>query len=141
VLELIDGRCRLYVEIKASAATESVVDRLRSRAAWCAIHSFDHRVAARAAKLAPEVPVGILLVSYLIDIETAMHAAAARDVWQQADYVDQALVDRVHAAGGRVVAWTVNDTARAAELLAIGVDAICTDMPRELLAVTKRTTT
>jgi glycerophosphoryl diester phosphodiesterase len=44
------------------------------------------------------------------------------------------LVDAVHAAGGSVIAWTVNDGAAAARLASIGVDGICTDdlrlMPR-----------
>jgi len=33
----------------------------------------------------------------------------------------------VHGAGGRVIAWTVNRTEAAAELAALGVDALCTD--------------
>ena len=41
------------------------------------------------------------------------------------------LVEAVHAQGRRVLAWTVNDTARAAELLALGVDGIVTDNIRE----------
>jgi glycerophosphoryl diester phosphodiesterase len=129
VLELIDGRCRLYAEIKEPTATESVVKRLGRCRDWCAIHSFDHRVAAHAARIDPTIPVGILLVSYLVDVVAAMRAAAARDVWQQADFVDRALVEAVHGADGRVVAWTVNDTARAHALAALGVDAICTDNP------------
>lgn len=36
-------------------------------------------------------------------------------------------IDAVHAAGAGVVVWTVNDPARAAALLALGVDAVTTD--------------
>jgi glycerophosphoryl diester phosphodiesterase len=42
------------------------------------------------------------------------------------------LVDRVHAAGGRVIAWTVNDRDAASDLIALGVDGICTDDVRLL---------
>ena len=35
----------------------------------------------------------------------------------------------VHAAGGRVIAWTVNDPAAAVALARLGVDALCTDVP------------
>jgi glycerophosphoryl diester phosphodiesterase len=134
VLYLVDGRCRLYVEIKAAAAVEPVVERLRERHSWCAVHSFDHRVAAKANSLDPELTTGILLVSYLVDIAGAMRAARARDVWQQADLIDRELVERVHDQGGRVIAWTVNDVARGRALVDTGVDAICSDTPRELLA-------
>jgi glycerophosphoryl diester phosphodiesterase len=43
------------------------------------------------------------------------------------------MTERVHAAAGRVIAWTVNDIDRAQTLVALEVDAICTDTPRELL--------
>lgn len=138
VLDLVDGRCKLYVEIKAAAAMESVVRRLGPHRSWCAIHGFDHRAVARAAILDPALATGILLASYLVDTAAAMRAASARDVWQLATYVDRALVDDVHGAGGRVVAWTVNDVTRMNDLVTMGVDAICTDTPRELIAGMRR---
>jgi glycerophosphoryl diester phosphodiesterase len=64
-----------------------------------------------------------------------MRAAKARDVWQHADFIDRELVKRVHDQGGRVIAWTVNDGAGGRYLVDTGVDAICTDTPRELLTV------
>jgi glycerophosphoryl diester phosphodiesterase len=136
VLELVDRRCRLYVEIKAPAATETVVRQLGPHSDWCAIHSFDHRSVALAAATNPQIPGGILLVSYLVDVVAAMDAASARDVWQHADYVDRALVESIHQAGGRVIAWTVNDPERARELIDLGVDAVCTDVPREIVRLT-----
>jgi glycerophosphoryl diester phosphodiesterase len=133
VLSLVDGRCHVYVEIKAPAAVDRVCALLYGHTEWCSVHSFDHRVALRAAKLASSLGTGILLVSYLVDVESAMMAATARDVWQQADLIDPQLVIRVHRAGGRVIAWTVNEPGRALSLMELGVDGICTDTPREML--------
>jgi glycerophosphoryl diester phosphodiesterase len=133
VLEVVNGRCQLYIEIKAPSAVESVVERLATRRSWCSVHAFDHRVVAKARLLDPQLRTGILLVSYLIDVGAAMRAAGARDLWQQADYIDRELVERVHDAQGRIFAWTVNDVARAQELASLGVDAICTDSPREMM--------
>ena len=133
VLELVAGRCRLYVEIKASAAVDTVVSLLGARRPWCAVHSFDHRVSARVRSLDPELATGILLVSYLVDTASAMRASGARDVWQQADFIDGPLVDAVHGGGGRVVAWTVNAIDRARALIDLDVDIICTDVPREMI--------
>ena len=90
---------------------------------------------AKARSLDPELTAGILLVSYLVDVASAMRAAGARDLWQHADYVDRDLVKRVHDVDGRIFAWTVNDVARARELVAMGVDVICTDTPREIMSV------
>jgi glycerophosphoryl diester phosphodiesterase len=135
VLELVNARCQLFIEIKAPAAIESVVRRLNTRRSWCAVHSFDHRIPAFARALDPELTTGVLLVSYLVDVAAAMRAAGARDLWQHADYIDRDLVKRVHEdAGGRVFAWTVNEVARARELVAMGVDCICTDSPREIMS-------
>ena len=133
VLELVDGRCRVYVEIKASRAVDAVAPLVEKRLDWCAVHSFDHRTVLRTRALNSGIQTGILLVSYLVDVAGALRAAGATDVWQNAEFIDRDLVEHVHGAGGRVVAWTVNDIARARDLAHMGVDAICTDVPRELL--------
>jgi glycerophosphoryl diester phosphodiesterase len=41
--------------------------------------------------------------------------------------VTPALVSAVHAEGGRVIPWTVNDPTHARRLAALGVDALCGD--------------
>ncbi len=41
--------------------------------------------------------------------------------------IDAALVRRLHAAGLRVLAFTVNDPERAGTLLDLGVDGLITD--------------
>jgi glycerophosphoryl diester phosphodiesterase len=39
------------------------------------------------------------------------------------------IVERCHQAGLAVHVWTVNDPARIVDLAAMGVDAVCTDVP------------
>jgi glycerophosphoryl diester phosphodiesterase len=135
-LALVGTRAIVYVEIKASDAERQVLHCIGASRAACAVHSFDHRVSLRTTRILAEgahgdpaaTPTGILLASYLIDPEHALQAARARDYWQQSDLIDADLLDRVHAAGGRVIAWTVNDPAEARRLRHMGVDAICTDV-------------
>lgn len=79
------------------------------------------------------MPTGILSASYLIDPAAALRAARARDYWQQWELIDAELVARIHGAGGRVVAWTVNEAADARRLQQMGVDAICTDVCGKLI--------
>lgn len=133
VLDLVNGHCRLYVEIKAAYALVPTVELLKERTDWCSVHSFDHPVALMARVLCPTLNTGILLVSRLVDLPHAFNAAKASDVWQHADYIDGGLIGDAHGEGRRVIAWTVNDLSRARELVAMGVDGICTDVPRHLL--------
>jgi glycerophosphoryl diester phosphodiesterase len=91
------------------------------------VHSFDHAQVARARALAPELRGGILFDRPVADPVAAMRAADALDVWPSREHVDEALVQQVHDAGGRVIPWTVNKAEQAVALAALGVDALCTD--------------
>jgi glycerophosphoryl diester phosphodiesterase len=75
--------------------------------------------------------------SYLLDPIAPLRDTGARDLWQQWELIDADLVAGVHAYGGRVIAWTINDAAEARRLMAIGVDGICTDRTDELLRVVR----
>ena len=134
VRALAAGRATLYVEVKARAAEGAVADALAGLAEAAPVHSFDHRVSRRVRALAADTPVGILSTSYLVDTVAALRAADARDLWQHWTVVDAALVDAVHAVGGRVLVWTVNDVGLARDLAALGVDGICTDVPGDVAA-------
>lgn len=54
-------------------------------------------------------------------------------VWIYHPLITARLVDTAHEAGIQVVAWTVDDAVRIAELDALGVDGICTNDPRLLV--------
>jgi glycerophosphoryl diester phosphodiesterase len=97
-------------------------------------------VSRRVQALAPETPVGVLSTSYLIDNAAAVRAAGARDLWQHWSMIDAALVRDAHAAGARVIAWTVNDVEVAHALAGEGVDGLCTDLPGALRAAFPRAT-
>lgn len=132
VVALVAGRATLYVEIKGAGVAPLVIEVLRqAHCTRCAVHSFDHRTVREVGELEPGLRTGILLSSYLADPIAAMRAAGAADLWQRWDQVDAPLVERVHAAGGRVIAWTVNDSGAARELARIGVDGLCSDVPDE----------
>ena len=125
----------VFVEVKAKGIEAAVVSVIRAAAKQCAVHSFDHRVARRVREVAPEIPVGILQTSYPVDPLRPMHDADARDLWQHWELIDRELVDGVHADGGRVIAWTVNDGDAARRLVRWGVDGICTDVPAAMRAL------
>lgn len=128
VLAAVGGQAIVYVEIKDPGIEENVLAVLARSPTRCAVHGFDHRVARRFASLAPQIPTGALMSSYLVDPAAALRAAGARDWWQEWPFIDRLLVDRIHDAGGRVIAWTVNDPSTARSLADMGVDGICTDV-------------
>lgn len=132
VLAAVAPRATVYVEIKGRAIEQLVVATIARGPRPCSVpvHSFDHRIVARARAIDPDVVAGILLVSYLVEPEQALRAARARDYWQEWSMIDEHLVRAVHGAEGRVIAWTVNEPDEARRLASIGVDGICTDVPQ-----------
>jgi glycerophosphoryl diester phosphodiesterase len=127
VLSAIAERAVVYVEIKGADIEALVIETIRRSPSRCAVHSFDHALIRHCAQLAPEIPRGILFEDRPVDVGASMDAASARDVWLHWKLVDKALVQAVHARGGRVVVWTVNTPDVASSMRALGADGICTD--------------
>jgi glycerophosphoryl diester phosphodiesterase len=53
-----------------------------------------------------------------------------RAIWLYHAIANRAIADAVHAADAKLICWTVDDARRMDELLALGVDGICTNDPR-----------
>jgi len=134
VLDLVSTRGTVYVELKGRGVADRAIDVINSSRTRCAVHSFDHSSIERASKLAPSLRRGILFEKYPPDVVRAMREASALDVWPHWELVDAALMTKVHAAGGRVIAWTVNTATAAEHLVRLGVDALCGDDVRLLPA-------
>ncbi len=99
------------------------------RPAAVAVHAFDHRIVRRLGNRRPDLARGVLSASYPIDVTRMMRDAGATALWQHAALVDEALVKQVHGVGGVVYPWTVDDPAAMRRLLAMGVDALCSNHP------------
>lgn len=133
VLDLVGGRATVYVELKGEAVEEATIEAIRRSATRCHLHSFHHAAIARAALLAPEIPRGLLYDDDGVDAAIpTMREMGATTLWPEWRLVDRALVQRVDAIGGRVIAWTVNTRAAAARLLDLGVHGLCSDDVRLL---------
>jgi glycerophosphoryl diester phosphodiesterase len=139
VLALTPAEKTVYVEIKGSGIEAAVVSTIANGSARCAVHSFDHAAIARCRDIAPDLPRGILYDQSSPDaMVRQLELVGARDLWPQWNLIDAELVARVHAAGARVIAWTVNSRADAQSLVALGVDGLCTDDVRLLDAQSQR---
>lgn len=127
VYELVAGRAELFVEIKGAGIEAQVLEVMRQYDGPFAIHSFDHDLIARVHRLDETIRLGVLFEEATPDVGALMAATGACDVWPHAPLVTAPLVASVHAAGGRVITWTVNTTTEAERLVALGVDGLCGD--------------
>ena len=133
VCGLVRGRAELFVEVKGAGIEQLVLDVIGGYDGRFAIHSFDHGLITRIHVIDPSIRLGVLFEETPHDVATLMRSTGALDVWPDAALVTQQLVDEIHAAGGRVITWTVNDTGVAVRLASLGVDGLCGDDVRLLV--------
>jgi glycerophosphoryl diester phosphodiesterase len=95
------------------------------------VTSFSWELVNRVHALAPDLATGLLtydLRSGPDPVTTALDGGhRAVNPWDP--LVDVALVERAHAAGVEVNVWTVDDPERILALVAMGVDAVITNVP------------
>ncbi len=103
-----------------------------------AVHAFDHRIVARLGRARPALRRGVLLSSYVLDPLAPLAATGASTLWQEQRLIDAALVERVHAAGSAIVAWTVNTPDDIARLVRLGVDGLCGNYPERIRDALRR---
>lgn len=130
VFELIGDRAMVWVEVKGRNIEVPVVKVLNAYPnVRHGVHSFDHRIPVAVRRLRTQTAIGLLSASYPLDVRGVLADSGATAFWQESSLIDVALVDAVHAAGARLIAWTENNAPHARELTAWGVDALCTDTP------------
>jgi glycerophosphoryl diester phosphodiesterase len=127
VCELVGDRVELFVEIKGANIERAVAAVLARHRGPSAIHSFDHAAIARLSRLDRRLRLGLLFEEPVPDVARMLTAAGALDAWPHHSLVDESLVEAVQTAGGRVIAWTVNEPRDVARLSALEVDGLCTD--------------
>jgi len=91
------------------------------------LSSFKPQALMGARETAPELPRGLLLDTLW---PGCMEMAASLDcvaIITNHTLMDAALLAQIHAAERRALVYTVNDAARARELVALGIDGIVTD--------------
>ncbi|UVO14343.1 glycerophosphodiester phosphodiesterase [Mycobacterium sp. SVM_VP21] len=98
------------------------------------IQSFDWRTLPLVRAAEPGIPLVALWEGGLDPISGAV-AVGADIVSPDYSVVDRAFVGRAHAAGLRVIPWTVNDADAMRQQIAAGVDGLITDYPSRLRAV------
>ena len=133
------GGLDAFIEIKALPPRfdQTLLALMRAAAGVRShLHAFDHRIIARLHRLDPGLSLGVLSCSYPVDPAGQARDAGAELLWQESHLIDADLVARCAADGIGVVAWTVDDPARAGQLAGFGVRGLCGDWPERLRPVT-----
>lgn len=140
-LEACAGRVTLNVEVKALrdevnayAAGTRVALLVDLRGADAYVSSFWWPALDGARGQAASVRRAYIYASYP-EVDVLVARAGAAGLWAlhpNHTYVTLELVAKAHAAGLAVNAWTANDPADIAALIAAGVDGICSDFPERV---------
>ena len=127
----------LNVELKPCPGTDAMTGTVVARAlaqqwenAPCApplLTSFSRLALAAARQAAPRLPRGLLLQELDSDWHAAARELDCRAIVCHHPLWSAALVEQVHAAGWRALAYTVNDADEARRLLDLGLDGLITD--------------
>jgi glycerophosphoryl diester phosphodiesterase len=137
VLVQFAERAFLDIELKVAGLERRTVAALPMHPArkGYVVSSFLSEVLGTVRELDPTVPLGLLCDSR--DQLRGWHETSAEWVIPHFKLADAGLVEQVHAAGKKVMVWTVNRPARMREFAEWGVDAIISD-ETELLVRTLR---
>ncbi|CNF64422.1 glycerophosphodiester phosphodiesterase [Yersinia bercovieri] len=141
LLSEVAARCAQYgmaanIEIKPTHGAEVVTGRVIALAAgqlWQdqaippLLSSFSFDALAAAQQAAPELPRGLLLDKWDDNWPTLTQQLDCVSLHINHKQLTAERVAQLKAAGLRILVYTVNQPARAQELLNWGVDCICTD--------------
>jgi glycerophosphoryl diester phosphodiesterase len=124
-----DGFEAVTGEWVARVTRDSYADQIAAGdpAAIPLLSSFSFEALAAARDAAPDVPRGYLLDRIPADWEAQARELGAVAIHTNHKHLTPALAAAVKAAGYGLFCYTVNDPARAREILLWGVDGFCTD--------------
>jgi len=118
------------------ALARATVRAIQAGEADVLLSSFDPRLLAMAAALAPRIPRALLVHSAQGRWAGAVQEAARPPVVEalhlERTQTEPRAIARYLARGLRVGVWTVNDPSEARDLVALGVATIITDAPGEV---------
>jgi len=94
------------------------------------LQAFDYRMLVEIHKRAPHIAISMLIADpFDLEKELACLGFTPPIIGPAFGLLDHHLVETCHAAGMRVVPWTVNEVADMERLISMGVDGIITDYP------------
>lgn len=138
VLQLINNRCVLNIELKGHDTADLLLQLLQRAARELAtdftkllVSSFHHPLLQQVKQHQPELAIGALTACIPLDYCAFAAKLAAVSVHCDRAFVDEWMVQDAHQRGLEVFVYTVNDQREALRLKALGVDGIFCNYPAE----------
>ena len=129
VFEAVPSSIGINVELKGRGSGALLADRLPDDGRELLVSSFDRRELRAFHARRPDVPRAPLHHRRRPGMAAEARALDAWSINVAEGLVDARLMERLGAAGFRVLAYTVNDPERAAALAELGVAGVFTDYP------------
>jgi glycerophosphoryl diester phosphodiesterase len=132
VINLVDRRCRINVELKGPATAAPVCDLLNKYclAEWThrdfLLSSYNHK---ELSQTDPAYPRGALFAKLLPDMWDRAERLGAWSVNFDKRDVNLSLVEEAHSRGYKVLVYTVNSNAGILKMINYGVDGLFSDYP------------
>lgn len=114
--------------------TMALLDRRREPQRWL-MSSFRIETVDRCRAIAPQIRTAWLTTIVPDDVVDTLTARGHGALHPWVHLLGKDVINRCHAAGIVVNTWTCDDPARMRELIAWGIDGICTNVPDVALAV------
>lgn len=139
VLNLINGRIAVNIELKDSASPEptaEIIKKFLNNGAWSEddfiVSSFNFGWLKRFVKKMPQIKIGALVENLPIDYKTITEKLKAFSVNPPLEFVDDSFMKKARSLGLKVMVWTVNNPSDIAKAKKLGVDGIFSDFPDRL---------
>jgi glycerophosphoryl diester phosphodiesterase len=139
LVELARNRSNLQLELKGEGTGEPTARYLSGllEKGWSAdsflVSSFDHEELVACKKIAPTIPIGVLLYGYPMNTIDIARALGAYSVHLNLEMVTPKRVTALHQAGYKVFVYTVNEPADIHAMRALGVDGVFSDFPDRVI--------
>ncbi len=139
VLDLVDRKKKINIEIKGEGAAKPVFDILKKYIdikGWTwddfIISSFNHYELLDFQKLAPEVRIGAVIAGIPIGLAECAQKVNAYSLHLSKEFVNQKIIDDAHRRGIKVFVYTLNEPSDIEKIKAMGVEGIFSDFPDRL---------
>lgn len=136
VLDLINGKVQMNIELKGKGIALPVADIIKEYAAkgkWkysdFFVSAFHHKELLEFKKLLPQVKIGALIIGINIQFDKYQKELHAYSVNMWSPFARKSVVEKAHKKGLKVFVYTVNSKREISRMKKIGVDCILTNYP------------
>ncbi|MBF9018241.1 MULTISPECIES: glycerophosphodiester phosphodiesterase family protein [unclassified Oceanispirochaeta] len=142
VLNLIDGRLPLNIEIKGKGSSNEVANILKNEIAEKGrrpddflVSSFDHTELVCFKKICPEIRISPIISCHPVSLAALADDMGAWSLNMKREYVSREIIEDAHKRGIKVLIFTVNHPVELSRLKELKVDGVFTNNRYRLLGL------